>query len=198
LLNFFRTRSAAERGQFVLCFLGWGWEAFCAELASLEMSYEIHRFSRYTPGEYEMYKSALAGCDVLVYPGFDGGAMSVYDGINAGLDVIASNISYHRGLGEFAALFDDETGFQRELQRLLDRQLARAELLRSRSVSEYTTRLLAHWNSLAGSAPTTASPVVGMEAGKTLQEFRAHYKPMNLSRLRSAMIRWWQTRSLRS
>ncbi len=202
LIDFFRNKSAADRGAVTLCFLGWGWESFCEELGELEMSYEIHRYSRYTPGEYEMYKTTLAGCDVLVYPGFDGGAMSVYDGLNAGIEVLASNISYHRGLGDFVALFDDEAGFHRELGRLLERRAARIELLRSRTVSTYATRLLAHWNVQAGAgaqpADSSAPRISAERARQTLEQFREHYKPMSVSRVRSALIRWWQTRTLRS
>ena len=96
VLNYFREKSREQRGEFVMCFLGWGWEQFCASLADLEMSYEIYRYSRYTPGEYDMYKSALADCDALLYLGFDGGAMSVYDGMNAGLEGIASRKTARR------------------------------------------------------------------------------------------------------
>ena len=200
LLDYFRTKKADERGNFILCFLGADWEDFGRQLAALDMSFEIHRYSRSTPGEYDMYKNTLAGCDALLYMGFDGGAMSVYDALNARVPVIASNISYHRGLEGFAALFDDAPGFAREIDKLAARELARRELLERRSIAGYTTQLLEHWNAVAGRPPaanTRPTPTGDSSQSRTIDSFRAHYKPMTLVRYRSALIRWWQSRALR-
>lgn len=200
LLDYFGAKDAAARAGFVLCFLGADWESFGQQLAMLDLSFEIYRYSRGTPGEYAMYKNILANSDALLYMGFDGGAMSVYDALNAGVPVIASNISYHRGLGDFAALFDDAPGFARELDRLATRENARQTLLEQRSIAAYTTRLLEHWNAVAGVPPTASvasRAADGPAQTKTIEAFRAHYKPMNVGRLRSAFIRWWQTRAMR-
>jgi hypothetical protein len=202
LLDYFRDRTPTERARFTLCFLGWGWESFCASLAELDVSYEIYRYSRFAPGEYGMYKNVLPGCDALLYLGFDGGAMSVYDGISANIPVIASNISYHRGLGEGVSLFDDEAGFHRELARLLKNVGGRADALSGRSIAAYTTRLLAHWNGVAGAHQdpglhTGVAPANEADR-RTLETFRQQYKPMSIARYKAALIRWFQTRSMRS
>lgn len=201
LLDYFAARSPAERATFVLCFLGADWEPFGQQLAALDLSFEIYRYSRNMPGEYEMYKGILDGCDALLYMGFDGGAMSVYDALNAGVPVIASNISYHRGLDGFASLFDDAVGFTRELDRLASSEKSRHELLVRRSIAAYTGRLIEHWSIVAGcGSPGKGGPQpppLPPDAA-TVDSFRAHYKPMTLGRYRSAFIRWWQSRTLRN
>lgn len=205
IADYFRDKPPEVRGAFVFCFLGWGWESFCAQLALLEMNYEIYRYSRYVPGEYEMYKSVLAGADCLIYPGFDGGAMSVYDALSAGLPVIASDTSYHRDLGSNVRLFADRPHFFAELDRLYSQHASRVEALRARSVSAYTTRLLNHWNELVdggpgGRAHSSSVPAqsVGAREQQTLQSFRENYKHISFTRVRSAAIRWLQTRLIRS
>ncbi len=192
IADYFRDTPASCKQNFVFCFMGWGWEAFCASLGRLEMNYEVYRYSRFTPGEYDLYKQVLSTMDCLVYLGFDGGAMSVYDGINAGIDVIAPNISYNRNLGDGVTLFDDKAGFFRELDRLGALVEERRETLRRRSVKAYTDALLAHWASLAGGdepAPPENPPPLGVPEAAALDLFRTHYKPLGPSRLRSALIR---------
>jgi hypothetical protein len=56
LLEYFKERPAVWRDSFVLCFMGWDWETFCVELASLNVNYEVYRYSRDLPGEYTLYK----------------------------------------------------------------------------------------------------------------------------------------------
>jgi hypothetical protein len=201
IIDCFRSRSAEERAMFVFSFLGWGWESFCAELAGLDMNYEICRYSRYMPGEYQIYKEALKTADLLIYPGFDGGAMSVYDALNAGIDVLASDISYHRGLGDAAMLFADQREFSARIDQLIKRQSDRLRALQQRSIQSYVDRLLAHWASVingggASTGPVTPVPPAARE--QALQSFRAHYKPMlSPTRIRSFLIRWLQTRLIR-
>jgi hypothetical protein len=204
IIDYFRDKSPEQRGAFVFCFLGWGWESFCAELAALEMNYEIYRYSRYVPGEYELYKEILPSADALIYLGFDGGAMSVYDALNAGIDVLASDTSYHRGLGEGVKLFADRSQFHGELDRLFARHANRTAVLRQRSVGTYVQRLLAHWHEvrtggLAVSGETTPdTSVPTADEHQTLREFRGNYKRLSFTRIRSALIRWLQNRLIRS
>jgi hypothetical protein len=202
IADYFRDKTPEQRSAFVCCFLGWGWESFCAQLAAMEMNYEIYRYSRYMLGEYELYKEALATVDAVVYPGFDGGAMSVYDALAAGVDMLASNISYHRGLGAGVTLFDDRAGFYRELDRLLARHAGRAETLRLRSIETYTDRLLSHWNSLLVDHPVQPDPrpdaALCAREQEAVDSFRANYKRMDATRIRSALIRWLQSRFIRS
>ena len=204
ILDYFRDKPPEQRGAFVFCFLGWGWESFCAKLGALEMNYEIYRYSRFVPGEYELYKEVLPTVDVLIYLGFDGGAMSVYDAIGAGIDVLASSTSYHRGLGESVALFDDRAQFFARLDFLYSHHAGRVASLRQRSIESYATRLLAHWNGVgtdtdvaAGESSDTANAEKLREL-QTLGEFRRNYKRLSFTRIRSAMIRWIQTRFIRS
>jgi hypothetical protein len=197
ITDYFQDKPAAYKQNFVFCFMGWGWEKFCATLGELEMNYEVYRYSRFMPGEYDHYKEVLATMDTLIYLGFDGGAMSVYDGISAGIEVIASNISYHRDLGDSVMLFDDRSGFFRELCRLHARATARKEALQRRSIVAYTDHLVAHWESLLRGHPLTGDLVAPNPLGpiekQTLELFRGHYKKLSLTRIRSAIIRIWQS-----
>jgi len=201
IIDYFRNRSPEERAAFVFCFLGWGWEPFCEKLGELEMNYEIYRYSRFAPGEYQLYKEALISSDLLIYLGFDGGAMSVYDALNAGIDVLASDTSYHRGLGEAVSLFADRAEFVARMDQLLKRHSDRLQALQRRSIQAYVERLLSHWNSvIGGSESTIESPTTVTMAARqhTLQSFRSHYKPMlSFTRIRSFLIRWVQTRLVR-
>ena len=185
----------------MFCFLGWDWESFCKELADLGMNYEIYRYSRPVPGEYQIYKEVLKSADLLIYPGFDGGAMSVYDALNASVDVLASDISYHRDLGESVTLFADEQEFRANIDRLQKRHADRLQSLRSRSIQAYVDRLLAHWNSVGSGVPAASGDLAAMapaERQETLQSFRAHYKTMlSPTRIRSFLIRWLKARLIR-
>jgi hypothetical protein len=199
LLEYFASRSDEHRQNFVVCLMGWGWESFSAELSALDMNYEIYRYSRQTPGEYAMYKSRLATMDQLAYLGFDGGAMCVYDAVSAGVDVIATDISYHRGLGETVSLIANKQDFFAQMDRLHERNLGRKTALRDRSATEYSRRLLAHWNRLVnglGEADDPAAERLQAQAA-AVDLFRSHYKPIGLSRLRSFAIRLLQVLRLR-
>jgi hypothetical protein len=202
IVECFRDRPAQQRAAFVFCFMGWGWESFCEQLADLDMNYEVYRYSRFFPGEYQLYKDVLKSTDVLIYPGFDGGAMSVYDAIGAGIDVLASDISYHRGLGDTVALFADREQFNAHIDRLLGKYQARVSALSSRSVKAYVDRLLDHWATVMSNRGGGA----GNESGagsmtgqrETIEGFRQHYKPVTPSRIRSFLIRRFLTRFIRS
>ncbi|MGC1175153.1 hypothetical protein [Polaromonas sp.] len=195
IAEYFKDKSCEQKQSFVFCFMGWDWEKFCMSLARLDMNYEIYRYSRSMAGEYALNKEILATMDALIYLGFDGGAMSVYDGINAGIDVIASNISYHQGLDDSVILFSDRQGFFRELDRLYAKNTGRKNSLQQRSVITYVDHLLKHWNDLLMPSPAVAAErlqVPSADETKTLKLFRAHYKNLSLSRLRSAAIRFLQ------
>ena len=189
ITDYFRSRPRDFRETFIFCFLGHGWENFGQKLADLKINFEIHSYSRELPNEYDLYKLALAHCDILLYPGFDGGAMSVYDAISSGIDVIATNISYHRGLGETVRLFDNQAGFFAELDRLQSNRAERIAMLGARSVVSYTDALLAHWNRCVGNVPAQISVFPN---DRTVAEFRQRYAAIGFSRLRSAAIRFLQ------
>lgn len=193
IADYFRDKPTAYRENFVFCFMGWGWETFCATLGELEMNYEIYRYSRFTPGEYELYKEVLATMDTLIYLGFDGGAMSVYDAVSAGLHVIAPDISYHRGLGDAVSLFEDQAGFYLEMDRLNEKTQGRKESLQRRSIVAYTDQLVAHWNNLVQGGVTAEhmpEPRAASAAeAVALDRMRKQYKRLDFGRVRSAFIR---------
>lgn len=194
LLDYFSDKGREHKDNFVICLMGWGWEPFCATLSKMEMNYEIYRYSRFTPGEYGMYKTVLPSMDCLVYLGFDGGAMCVYDAVAAGVDVVATDISYHRGLGDSVSLIGGRQDFFREMDRLHAYNVGRKAALEARSIQLYVARLLAHWNEVANAdaaRPPVTTPPSGEEAA-ALQMFRSHYKPIGPNRLRSFAIRTLQ------
>ncbi|MFO1218986.1 MAG: hypothetical protein U1E89_11485 [Burkholderiaceae bacterium] len=190
IVEYFRQRPQAFRTAFVFCFMGWGWEQFCSELAELDVNFEVYRYSRSTPGEYDLYRAVLPTMNALIYLGFDGGAMSVYDAVNAGLDVLATDLSYHKGLGDSVTLFDDRAGFFRELDRLQHRHAARLNVIERRSVTAYVDRLLSHWNEVANVGASVAPcNEVGAPDAQALEAGRRRYKKLSLTRIRSAIIR---------
>jgi hypothetical protein len=197
---YFEARPQEVRQAFVFCFLGSEWESFAGRMAALDLNYEVVRYARSLPREYEQYKERLATMDALVYPGFDGGAMSVYDGLAAGLEVLASDVSYHRGLGSPVTLFADRDGFFQALDGLYDRWHSRSAALEARSLAAYVDRLLSHWHGLLGGTDAqaiAAPPAAAARPEETLALFRSHYKPLSFSRLRSALIRAIQARVLK-
>ncbi|MDP3655583.1 MAG: hypothetical protein Q8R45_01275 [Brevundimonas sp.] len=192
LSDYIRSRPEDYKESFVFCFLGLDWERFALSLGEMDVSYEVHRYSRDLPGEYGLYTHHLATMDRLIYAGFDGGAMSVYDALAAGVDVIASDISYHRGLGDSVRLFRDRDGFYKELDALHAVQVGRKRALQERSISAYVDALLAHWNSILDPDPSSPGPdpeSVDTSPREAVELFRSHYKPLGFSRLRSAAIR---------
>lgn len=199
ILDYFETKDREYKDNFVICLMGWGWESFCATLGQMEMNYEIYRYSRFTPGEYGMYKTTLSSMDYLAYLGFDGGAMCVYDAVAVGVSVIATDISYHRGLGESVSLVADQQGFAEQMDQLHARNLGRKTALNARSVVGYANRLLAHWNLVANGGIEDVAPEAELVVAETeaLRLFRSHYKPVGLSRVRSFAIRFLQVLRIR-
>lgn len=202
ILDYFRSKGREYKDNFIICLMGWGWEPFCATLGQMEMNYEIYRYSRLTPGEYGMYKAALSTMDYLAYLGFDGGAMCVYDAVATGIDVIATDISYHRGLGPTVSLVSGQDTFFEQMDRLHALNTGRKSALAARSVVEYVNKLLPHWNQVASggradagsvAAPATVHDTALTEAETAaLKLFRGHYKSVGFSRARSFAIRCLQ------
>ena len=194
LIEYFRNKTPDARQRFILCFLGSDWERFCDRLAQIDMSFEVFRYSRELPNEYARYREVLAGCDVMLYLGFDGGAMSVYDAISVGVDVVAANASFHRGFGDGVRLFDTQADFFAELDRLCGQHESRQLALVNRTIRQYTGRLLDHWNACAGVTQPTEYVLPNKQV---VEEFRQRYHKIGYSRLRSAAIRLLQYMSQR-
>jgi hypothetical protein len=197
ITDYFRSPPDARRASFILVFLGDGWEKFSRDMAAQDLNYEIYRYSRNLPGEYQLYKEVLPSLDALIYLGFDGGAMSVYDGVGAGIDLILTNQSFHRGLDDSATLVDNRDDFFAVMDRLHARVANRRAMLDARSVDNYVDHLLVHWEALLKSNPVEHSrprePRMVSQVS-VVQEFRSRYKPLGYSRLRSALIRFWRVR----
>lgn len=188
---YFDQRPPAHRNSFTFCLMGADWEGFCGKLAARDLNFELYRYARALPGEYQLYKEILPGLDALIYLGFDGGAMSAYDAASAGIDLILTNVSYHRGVDQNSDMLDGREDFFAALDRLHGQVAARSAMLTARSVDAYAGRLLVHWNALAGveqaNVGTLTSEVTADSS--VVSEFRNHYKPLGFSRIRSALIR---------
>ena len=197
IVDYFHDKSATCKQNFIFCFMGWGWEKFCSTMGEMEMNFEIYRYSRFTPGEYDLYKEVLSTMDVLLYLGFDGGAMSVYDALSAGLNVIAPNISYHQDLHDSVSLFNDKSGFFKELDRLNMNNESRKMSLHKRSIDIYVDTLQAHWTSLLDSdvifSTMPMSKVKTANEANVIDQYRSHYKKISFTRIRSALIRLVQS-----
>jgi hypothetical protein len=192
ILDYCASCSDEFKRSFIFCFIGDNWASFCEALSKIDINYEIYRYSRAMPNEYEQCKKNLQSMDLLIYPGFDGGAMSIYDGIAAGLDILVSNISYHQHLSDEAILFNNKSEFFNELNKSISKVIARRDLLASRNISSYVEKLLHHWDSIAEGTNSHEDALYDAD-NKTLNKYRKNYKKITLSRIRSAMIRLIQT-----
>jgi len=193
LKEYFSEHNPDAKASFVVSFLGKHWESFCEELSKLEVSYEIIRYSAPVSTEYELYKEKLSQNDYLIYLGFDGGAMSVYDAIAAGLRVICPNGSYHQGLSDRVELFNEKTEFFVVMDRLYHQWCSAQSTMEERSIRNYVEALLSHWRSLLEPTDNTESPneieATRRDVTSTDSIERVRYHRMSFSRVRSALIR---------
>ena len=149
LLEYFQKIPRDSRNKLIICLIGYGWEAFGASLAKLDVSFEIYRYDRALPGEYERQKDIVAGLDKLLYMGFDGGSMSIYDGMHANVDMIFSDQCYHRELDPRLSLFSSKDDFFALLDDVVLDVVSKEQFLDARSIEVYTAKLLTHWSELA-------------------------------------------------
>jgi hypothetical protein len=202
LTEYFAQRDQNTRNSMVLCLIGHGWESFCERLAALDVSFELYRYGRGMPGEYERQKHILEDADYLIYPGFDGGALCVYDGMAAGLELIVSDNSYHRDLDPSARLFRSKEQFFAYLDEVAARTLQRDAMMQQRSIGPYTRQLLEHWTSVLRGSPGAASnsPEDARAHLEAHQFYRSHYKFPGLRRIASSVYRLvlFRTRRLRT
>jgi hypothetical protein len=191
LINYFKKIPVSHRHKIIICLIGYDWESFGEELARLGVSFEIYRYDRSLPGEYELQKDIVAKLDKLLYLGFDGGSMSVYDGMHANVEMIVSDQCYHRNLSKGMRLFSNEDEFVDLLDDVIFEVAAREEAMEARSIVAYTTKLLMHWNGLV--YPETSKVILenpqieSEEYVNQLKVFRNNYRRPKLSdALRSA------------
>lgn len=197
LKEYFLNHNPDAKKAFVISFLGRDWERFCEELGDVGVSYEIVQYSTSLSAEYELYKEKLSQNDYLIYLGFDGGAMSVYDGLGAGLRVICPNSSYHQGLSERVELFDEKEDFFAILDELFRQYSDTNHALAERSVQNYVQALLSHWDFLLPGDNVGSEEVDGAieslhDPLLSSSKEKRRYHRLSLSRIRSALIRLFQ------
>lgn len=188
LLEYYRNHRPAAKKHLVLCLLGYDWEHFCENLARGGVSYELYRYDRTFPNEYDLQKHILRDMDYLVYPGFDGGAMCIYDGIQAGNKLVIADNSYHRDLGIDAKLFKNKQEFFARLDDIVDFCEAREMTWNRRSIDHYGMSLLSHWETLL-SPHDHHAPVSSSGTSVGIEFRRANYKSLTLRRILSCIYR---------
>ncbi len=197
LLDYFAKAPSCARSGIVLCLIGYNWENYCHKLADMGMSFELYRYDRSMPSEYEIQKNILSEMDYLIYPGFDSGAMCVYDGIMAGTKLIVADNSYHKGLGGNVRLFKNKSEFFICLDEVIELYQQRVNVLNERSIDKYVENLLHHWEALLAKNiilinSTAKNTDVSESKFDNLNEvrfFRSHYKKISIRRLAASLYR---------
>lgn len=197
LVEHFKNKSTEYKNGFVIVLMGWGWEDFAKDLNDLDVNYNIIRYSRSMPGEYHAYKELLSAMDVMIYMGFDGGTMSVYDGIAAGVDVVVPNFSFHKELGSCVQTFDTQQEFYTILDSYYKKYSDRLIALQSRSIKVYVEKLMSHYNDLLSGCKQISISDLSVNKNiqiadldpNVLETFRSHYQRLSYERLRSYFIR---------
>lgn len=198
ILDYFKSIRKEERSNFIMCFIGQDWEKFCLSLASLGISYEVYRYDRSMPGEYEAQKDIISKLDYLLYPGFDGGAMSLYDGIEANINMIFSDQCYHKGIEALDfSLFQDQESFFKMMNGISDKVKSRNQILQSRSIENYCNDLISHWNSLLSDDITHSTKYSYdnlQDSEIELENYRFHYKSLGLKGIMRSFWRLFKRR----
>lgn len=197
LLEYFTKAPSYARRAIIICLIGYNWESYCQKLVDLKLSFELYRYDRSLLGEYDMQKKILNGMDYLIYPGFDGGAMCVYDGVMAGAKLIVADNGYHRGLGNNVRLFSNKSEFFICLDEVVELFRQRENVLAERSIDNYIENLLHHWEAIVSKDTTsinfeTSNVDVSEPKFDDLTEvqfFRSHYKKISMRRLASSLYR---------
>jgi hypothetical protein len=183
------------RDGVIICLFGYNWETFCGELAKIGASYELYRYDRSLPGEYDFQKEILAGANYLLYPGFDGGAMCVYDAISAGVSLIVSEVSYHKNLMPNAKTFTTKDEFYKRMDEALLEYSERIKVMEERSISKYVDNLFNHWQTIIsmkmedGSIKNKCDTKAVIANKDQVDFYRLHYKPLTLRRISSTLFR---------
>lgn len=168
-------------------FLGWGWSRIAELFEKYSVNYQIISYTRNTQDEYNLYKQDLAHNNVLLYMGFDGGSMSFYDGIAAGLQLVMPKLSYHIGANNFVDYFENKDEFFKILDAKVNLHFDKSLFLDSRSISSYCDKLIIHWNCLMLKRDGENLHLVDLPICRDI--YAQTYKPINFARLRSAVIR---------
>jgi hypothetical protein len=197
LIEYFTQASSCAQRGVVLCLIGHNWEGYCQKLADMGLSFELYRYDRSHPGEYDIQKKILNGMDYLIYPGFDGGAMCIYDGIMAGAKLIVADNSYHKGLGDSVRLFRNKSEFFICLDEVVELYRQRESVWDERSIDIYIENLLSHWETIILNETTSIDYEVGAVLvskynfidQSEVKLFKSNYKRVGIRRLASSLYR---------
>lgn len=186
LLDLAHALDHEEKKSLIFRFMGEGWESVAKGLKTADISCEHIDLRRDQPGEYEHQIGLLSRSDYLIYLGFDGGAMSVYDGLVSRVGLVVTNQSFHVGLSNPAAqryLVDCKDEFIAVMKHVVKSQyLDVAALLRERSVEVYATKLAAFAEDLVfGFLGNTSKP--GPQVIASSKTVKANYKHISFLRI---------------
>ncbi len=187
ILDYFNGRDEVFKSSFILQFMGDGWSNFNKDLDRLDLNYEIYRYSLNLKNEYQYYKSKLSDVNYMFYMGFDGGAMSVYDSINANIPFIFPYNSYHLNLDSNSKLFYNKNHFFSILDDLHKMRIERLEALNLRSIVCYVDKLMFSW----GFPVENESRAIGFLENFDFQctNKRENYKNISIKRFISFVFR---------
>ncbi len=189
ILDYFRSREPHFRQKIIFTFLGHGWERFCEELGKLGVSYEIICYDHALPGEFELQRLMLEKMDHMLYMGFDGGAMCVYEGLKANLHLAVTDFSYHRGLPADTDYFNSQSDFFSFLDRIAVRILEREQIFNDRSIQVYVTKMLAHWEEIISGADGPVSVAPSSPDSLVEADYRERYATLTIRRFVSSLFR---------
>lgn len=173
----------------VITFLGADWHNFITELRDINVSTEWFNYSRGMNSEYELQKNELNKSDYLVYMGFDGGAMCLYDGAFANVNLIFPRDGYHIGYPNDQYFFDDKEGFFEVLNKIFERNKARINFLQNRHITNYVDQLTMHWDNILTSSSYVIDVVGNDENLYELKKRRETYHALSLKRVLSTFYR---------
>ncbi len=188
LAEYLSKLSDEKRDNLIVCFLGHNWENFINTINQFNISYEIYRYSRTMPGEYHMQKEIISNLDYLLYMGFDGGSMSIYDALLGNTKLIISDQCYHKGINS-AILFRNKSELFDIFDNLINETQEKEIILNQRSIQHYTSKLLNHWASIHNSEISNYSnnnnKNLSSEQEDSVKEFRSRYKTSFLETIKS-------------
>jgi len=149
LLDYCKTHPNSKYVIFV--FIGQGWGDFVKELSSHRCSFQWINISREMPYEYMCQQLELSRLDYYLYMGMDGGAMGAYDAYAMGVKLCISDDGYHKGIPDMEYSFANKEGFEKQMDKIIDQQVARIKFYSENSVENYVKKILNVID--AGSAP---------------------------------------------
>ena len=189
IIDYFKRCDPRFHDLCVIKFLGDGWHGVLSSLSEIGISTEMYDYKRTLPGEYKLLREVLSQSDYMLYTGFDGGAMCVYDGVAEGLSLIISDVCYHKDLGVGEKLFSDKKQFYQLMDECSQEKLKMIELMKSRSIEKYVDKLLEHWGSFLENDNSPMNNEVNKLNESNLLKRRSRYFRLTPMRLMSGIKR---------